>query len=195
MARKINTRQTNPTYLILVEGQTELIYFQNLKETHRCCGFTVKLQKAKHSNPSPLIEEALRESEKHVYKYVWCVYDCDVLCRDKPEKFDNIYHNALRQGIQFAESMPCIEVWFILHFKKPQNLYQDANAVITDLKKHIPQYSKDQNWQTRNLYKLLKERTGEALKNVVNLPAIDHSHRAQTTATSVHKLVQIFGEE
>jgi hypothetical protein len=41
--------------------------------------------------------------------------------------------------------MPCIEVWFILHFAKPQNSYRDADAVIADLKKHIPQYSKDQN--------------------------------------------------
>jgi hypothetical protein len=79
MARKINNRQINITYLILVEGSTELIYFQNLKESQGRFGFTVKLRKAKHGSPVPLIEEALKEYKGGVYRNIWCVYDCDVL--------------------------------------------------------------------------------------------------------------------
>jgi hypothetical protein len=190
MARKINTRQINITYLILVEGTTELIYFQSLKETCGRFDFTVKLQKAKHGNPAPLIEEALSEHEKGVYHSIWCVYDCDVLSHTAAERFNSAYQAALKQNIKFAESMPCIEVWFILHFEKPQNFYQNANAVIADLKKHIPQYSKNRDWQERNLYKSLKDYTTQALTNVKNLPVIKHD--AQTTATSIHELIKIF---
>jgi hypothetical protein len=190
MARKVNTRRMNITYLILVEGSTELIYLQNLKDACRRFGFTVRLQKAKHGNPASLVEEAVKEYEKGVYQKVWCVYDCDVLFHDKAERFDSVYQIALKQGIQFAESMPCIEVWFILHFKKPRNFYNNANVVIADLKKHIPQYSKNQDWQARNLYNSLKEHTEQALTNVLNLPPINHS--VQNTATSIHELVKIF---
>ena len=190
MARKINTRRLNITYLILVEGLTELIYFQNLKEDRGYLGFTVRLQKAKHGNPAPLIEEALKESEKNVYRNIWCVYDCDVLFHNQNERFNEAYNSAQRQGIQFAESMPCIEVWFILHFEKPKNSYQNADAVITDLKKYISNYSKNQDWQKRNLYKSLKKHSAQALINVSNLPAINHN--IQDTATSVNKLIEIF---
>jgi hypothetical protein len=190
MARKINTRRLNITYLILVEGLTELIYFQNLKEDRGYLGFTVRLQKAKHGNPAPLIEEALKESEKNVYCNIWCVYDCDVLFHNKNERFNNAYNSAQRQGIQFAESMPCIEVWFILHFEKPKNSYQNTDAVITDLKKYIPNYSKNQDWQKRNLYKSLKDHSAQALRNVLKLPIINH--HIQDTATSVNKLIEIF---
>ncbi|MDR2632932.1 MAG: RloB family protein [Treponema sp.] len=193
MARKTNSRQLNSTYLILVEGSTELVYFQSLKEDSGHFGFTVKLQKAKHGNPAPLIEEALKEYEKGVYRNIWCVYDCDVLFNNGNERFNNAYNSAKRQGIQFAESTPCIEVWFILHFEKPQNFYQNADAVITDLKKHISNYNKSQEWQEKNLYKSLKERSAQALINVAKLPALKHN--VQTTATSVHELVKIFNGE
>lgn len=190
MARKTKNRQLNITYLILVEGLTELIYFQNLKEDRGYFGFTVKLQKAKHGNPVPLIEEALKEYEKGVYRNIWCVYDCDVLFYNRNERFNNAYNSAQRQGIRFAESMPCIEVWFILHFEKPKNSYQNADAVITDLKKYIPNYNKNQDWQERNLYKSLKEHSAQALINVLKLPIINHN--IQVTATSVNELIKIF---
>jgi hypothetical protein len=112
--------------------------------------------------------------------------------REKTERFDNAYKTASKQCIQFAESAPCIEVWFILHFGKLQNLYRNANAVIADLKKHIPQYNKEQDWQTRNLYKCLKDHTGQALINVSNLLPVNHN--SQITATSIYKLVKIFSE-
>ncbi|MDR1524904.1 MAG: RloB family protein [Tannerella sp.] len=192
MARKEKNRPLNITYLILVEGSTELIYFQNLKEAHGHFGFTIKLKKAKHGNPATLIEEALKESEKGVYSQIWCVYDCDVLVKNKNETFDGVYRRAQKKGIQFAESMPCIEVWFVLHFEKPKNSYQDGDAVVTDLKKHIPDYRKNQNWQERNLYSSLKEHSTQALTNVLKLPLI--AHYCENTATSVNVLVQIFDE-
>jgi hypothetical protein len=191
MARKINSRKLNITYLILVEGYTELIYFQGLKETCRRFGFTIKLHKAKHGNPAPLIEEALNENKQGIYRHIWCVYDCDVLLRDDTERFNIAYKNAQKQGIQFAESMPCIEVWFILHFEKPRNSYQKTDLVIADLRRHIPQYSKNQEWQEKNLYKSLEKHTGQALKNVLHLPSINHD--SNNTATSMHELVKIFG--
>jgi hypothetical protein len=192
MARKTNNRKKNPTYLILVEGQTELIYFQNLKETCMSDGFTVICKQANHSNPVLLINEAFKKSESSVYDNIWCVYDCDVL-HGNTENFEGVYQAALKQGIHFAESMPCIEVWFMLHFAQPRNYYQNADAVVVDLKKHIPQYGKNQEWQRRNLFKVLQERTKTALTNASRLPPLDHDN--QNTATSVPELVKIFKED
>jgi hypothetical protein len=193
MAREKAGRQLKPMYLILVEGATERIYFEELWDCNPRPGFTIKIKKAKHGNPEPLVHEALRERDEGVYNFIWCVYDCDVFQHSNMESFETIYKKAIERGIQFAESMPSIEVWFVLHYGKPQKFYQGKAAVIKDLQKHIPGYCKEQRWQEKNLYLNLKVRQDEAFFNVKGFELT--THKNPDSATSVHKLVRIFTSE
>jgi hypothetical protein len=190
MARKIHTRTPNITYLILVEGMTEAIYFRSLKEHHPKYGFTIKIKKPPHGNPGPLVQEALREQDEGVYNFIWCVYDCDVFQQSNMDSFEIIYNKAVKEGIQFAESMPSIEAWFVLHYQKLQKFYQGKDGLIKDLKKHIPGYCKEQRWQEKNLYASLESRENDAFLNVKGFELI--SHKNQDSATSIHKLVKTF---
>ncbi len=41
-----------------------------------------------------------------------------------------------------ALSNPCVEYWFYLHFRDPRS-FTDGQKVIRDLRRHLPEYSKD----------------------------------------------------
>ena len=41
-----------------------------------------------------------------------------------------------------ALSNPCVEYWFFLHFRDPKS-FVDGQAVMRDLKRYLPEYSKD----------------------------------------------------
>jgi hypothetical protein len=193
MARKKAGRRLKPMYLILVEGDTERIYFEELWDCNPRPGFTIKIKKAKHGNPGPLVHEALRERDDGVYNFIWCVYDCDVFQHSNMEPFEIMYKKAIERGIQFAESMPSIEAWFVLHYGKLQKVYQGKDAVIRDLQKHIPGYCKEQKWQEKNLYPILQTWQKEAFSNVKSFELT--SHNSPNSATSVHKLVKVFISE
>jgi hypothetical protein len=193
MARKLYTRTPNITYLILVEGETEEMYFKKLKEDYQKYGFTIKIKKPPHGNPEPLVQAALRERDEGVYKFIWCVYDCDVSQHSNAASFEKVYKNAVERGIQFAESMPSIEVWFVLHYGRPKRFYQKKDEVIDDLRKYIPGYSKEQRWQEKSLYPDLRVRQDKAFSNVKGFELTSHGNR--DSATSVYKLVKIFVSE
>jgi hypothetical protein len=190
MARNRAIQQTKTTYLILVEGETEQIYFQALKEHHRVVGITIKMRQARHSAPSQIITEAIKEQNSGVYRVIWCVYDCDVFLNQDTSEFEKLYQSAKKANIQFAESMPSIEAWFLLHFIKPNQIYSSGKALIKDLQNHIPNYCKEQRWLERNLYKTLQPNEQNALTNVAGFSSIDY--KQPNTATTVNKLVEIF---
>jgi hypothetical protein len=192
MARKRESKNINLLYLILVEGYTEKIYFDALWEHNPKQGFTIKIKKAKHGNLATLIDEALRCHQEGVYHQIWCVYDCDVLLQQDTSNFKKVYQTAKNNNIKFAESMLSIEVWFLLHFKKPKQIYQSGEALINDLQKYIDKYRKDQKWLEKNLYSQLESHQKEAFKMANDFTMTDHYN--PQTATSVHNLVNIFLE-
>ncbi|MDR3147151.1 MAG: hypothetical protein LBU00_02085 [Treponema sp.] len=71
--------------------------------------------------------------------------------------------------------------------------YQKKDEVTGDLQKHIPGYCKEQRWQEKNLYSNLKPRQDKAFSTVKGFALT--SHKNPGSATSVHRLVEIFVTE
>ena len=75
-----------------------------------------------HGSPLRLVDEAIKQRDQdqreekrgrgRVYDEYWCVFD-----RDSHEDFDEAVATAEANGIKVAHSNPCIELWFVLHFK------------------------------------------------------------------------------
>jgi hypothetical protein len=87
--------------------------------------------------------------------------------------------------------MPCIEVWFIMHYVRPQYLYNNSHDVVSDLQKRcILEYKKNQQWQEKNLYPQLNKFQEKAFANVIDFVVTNHTD--QKTATSIQKLVKLF---
>lgn len=171
MPRKTGKLKANKTFLLVVEGPTEKIYFSDVKANGHIPGVTITPKVAKHSDLNTILKTAISEFETGVYDSIWCVFDRDtIVANGMSEETANQYKIALEKGIHFADSMPAFEVWFLLHYTMPNLYYTSQDGVIKDLKKHIPDYSKNQEWlSSANLYSNLKPYFDCAMKKAPEL--------------------------
>lgn len=192
MARKVNTKLQKKTILLVVEGATEQKYFLQLKNYERLQGINIIPKLPKHSSPTHIMNEAIKNFDDDLYDSVWCVFDRDV-CKDNlPKDFESVYQKATKIGIRFAESLPCFEVWFLLHYMIPNRHYETCKDVEIQLCKKIKGYCKESKWLERSqIYKILKEYQPNAIKNAKRVEQNNNdSETFNATFTNVHKLIE-----
>ena len=170
MARAKKNKPTVTTILLVVEGTTEKIYFERLKGLERYSSLKIKPDLPKHSNLTTLLDYAKDEQASGAYDYVWLLFDRDVLQTQKhPKTTLDLINNPEKlqgQGINIADSMPCFEICFLLHYCLPKQTYQNQDKLIEELCKHIPNYCKKQEWLDKNdIYSMLKDKINTALEN------------------------------
>lgn len=171
MPRKTGKILSNKTFLLVVEGKNEYLYFTDMKSLEKIQGLTIKTIKAKNSSPDNVLHTAIRlkKTEKQ-YDYIWCVYDYDVILKDDIlEKVEKVKTQAIKKGICIADSLPSSEIWFLLHYKLPNKYYKDQYELIEELKKLKDKNGKDclSNYEKgmSGIYFKLKDLTSEAIKN------------------------------
>ncbi|WP_152990190.1 RloB family protein [Sphaerimonospora mesophila] len=107
--------------LVFTEGRkTEPLYLQQWHRLHR--DRIIVVIDDFHGGPLQLVEAArdrreadLREEKRRrgkAFDEYWCVFDVD-----EHRNLDRAIDLALHAGINVAISNPCIELWFILHFR------------------------------------------------------------------------------
>ena len=193
MPRKTGKLKGNKTFLLVVEGPTEKIYFSDVKTNGHIPGVTVTPKIAKHSDLRTILKTSITEFETGAYDSVWCVFDRDTIVeRGMSEELKNQYEKALSLGINFADSMPAFEVWFLLHFAMPAQFYSSQDVVIKELRRHIPDYNKDQKWlSSASLYTTLKPYFDNAMKKAAELDKKKASSETEnTTICHVYKLFE-----
>lgn len=193
MPRKTGKLKGNKTFLLVVEGPTEKIYFSDVKTNSHIPGVTITPKIAKHSDLNSILKTAISEFDTGVYDSVWCVFDRDtIVSNGMSEELTDQYNKALEKGIHFADSMPAFEVWFLLHFAMPAQFYSSQDSVIKELRKHIPDYDKDQRWlSSACLYTKLKPHLEEAMNKAVELDKKKESSENDTaTISHVYKLFE-----
>ena len=122
--RKSNPRKMRPQFLVLCEGETEEVYINFLKQRYR---IPIKIvSKIVGSNISPRLitrhKEELSGNPSEIKTFF--MYDGDV-----PEVLE-----ALKKcdGIMLI-SKPCIEIWFISHYKKVPETELASDACVKQL--------------------------------------------------------------
>ncbi|MBO8456624.1 MAG: RloB domain-containing protein [Spirochaetes bacterium] len=198
MPRKTGKLKVNKTFLLVVEGFTEQIYFSDVKTTRRIPGITINPKIAKHSDLSTILRTAIREYNTNAYDSVWCVFDRDTITEQgMSDDLKKQYNTALDLGIQFADSMPAFEVWFLLHFAMPSPFYISQDGVIKDLRKYISDYSKEQAWlSSAKLYSKLEPYFDAAEKRAIELDKKKSDSGDETTTFShVYKLFKELKEK
>jgi|WetSurMetagenome_2_1015567.scaffolds.fasta_scaffold83217_2 hypothetical protein len=143
---------------IIGEGLTEYRYIDAMRTTER---FRFRLYPGvpKHSDIDDMVFLAQRRIQEG-YDYVLCMIDMDVILsnNDKTEHYRIQKKNNPK--ITFVESNACTEYWFLLHFMTSPSSreYADYEATVKELKKHIPDYDKSEDFFNKvNIYKYLKE--------------------------------------
>lgn len=88
-----------------------------------------------------------------------------------------------------AQSIPCFEIWVLLHFENTTKPFQAAKDICGHLKKkrHIKGYDKE---QTRDLYPYLKDKTDTAIKNAKHVLKEAINAETDNPSTHIHILVE-----
>lgn len=176
---------------MVVEGQTEQIYFSEMKSLERIPGITITPKLAKHSSAKTILEAAIRECKEGAFDSVWCVFDRDTIFGDGISKdLQALFDEAERLDIHFADSMPAFEIWFLLHYEIPKRFYKNQDDAIKDLQKHLAGYSKEKKWLScAQLYAKLKPQLENAIDNSMRLEKTNEGQSSEDcTHCNVHKL-------
>lgn len=167
--RKSGFRKEQKTIVIYCEGETEKIYFEDMKRTERL--LTIKLEPklpSRSGSPTELLKSAIKEAkeQKRLIDKIWCVYDLDVLSTSIIDKYKSVLNKAKKHNIGIASSSPCFELWFLLHYKLTEPTNLSCKNVEKRLKLHIPDFNKQQQYlKKKKLYTFLYDKLKNAITN------------------------------
>ena len=152
MARKQRNKHTQKSIFVLGDGQTEQYYFSHLK---RLRGYNYKIRPRLFDDLS--IEDAeskidqLLSGDADLILY-FTDYDT-IVNQEKKEKFLKFKKKYKdNPNVFILESMPSIEFWFLLHFKKTTTLFKNSAEVEKALKKHLKDYSKRKQYLENSVW-------------------------------------------
>jgi hypothetical protein len=145
--RRPGDRQPRSVTLIACEGETERRYFQSVRAHFKLTNAEVVVaDSATESAPISVVKYAeSRAREQGGYDRIFCVFD-----RNGHESFDRarmrIRQIAKRSRnslpIYEAVSVPCYEIWILLHFEKTDAPFLNCDQVVSRVHQYIPGYSK-----------------------------------------------------
>lgn len=139
----MGSKKTHISCAVLGDGQTEQYYLTHLRDIK---GFNFRIRPRLFK--SITIEEAdklIKELIAEDFDMVIYFTDYDTIVKQgKVEKYKKIVGKyEKRTDVMICESMPSIEFWFLLHFIKTTRNFQNADEAVKELKKHIPDFSKE----------------------------------------------------
>lgn len=196
--RKKASRAPYQRVLIVCEGEkTEPLYFRCLR---RHLGLhpanLVIADKKRGLDPQSLVAYALDELRKDPdFNDVYCVFD-----KDKHTTYqaalDRIGAVRLKSGTRLhaITSVPCFEVWILLHFEYTTKPFQtaagDSNCalVVAELRKNgrIPGYEKG----SADIFQLLTDKLDDAVRHARQLDEYCAASGSDNPSTRVYKLVE-----
>lgn len=152
-ARRAAFRKVNKRILVLCEGEkTERQYILGFARKHKDSLVEVKVAR-EHGVPMVLVRNAkklrqeaakaaAREKDRNLrYDEVWCVFDLD-----EHPNVTNALKMAGDNRIEVALSVPCFELWLILHFRDSPGMIDRRNAQ-SMLKKYVAGYDKSVKYE------------------------------------------------
>lgn len=180
--------------LIVCEGgKTEPNYFSELRDALRLNTANIEIcGKECNSSPKDVVDFALQKyNDSKEYDRVYCVFDKDQHTT-YGEALDMVRQARLVKGheIHAVTSVPCFEIWFLLHFRYSTKGYGACQGsicaqVIRDLKQHIHGYEKGNG----GIYQQIQDRTDAAVTNAKKLSRHNIDAATDNPSTKVHELV------
>jgi hypothetical protein len=170
MARSSKNRQVKLSYSIIVDGKTEVWYFQMMKKHERLPRVDIVPEIPKKKSLEEQYETVIEKAK--VYDKVFWIIDLDtVLKEDRERKKGSVpkikrlseYRLALSKNhkeiVVVAINNPCLELWYLLHYRETNKYFPDCNKVTEELKQHLTDYEKTERYykkKSSDIYKRLK---------------------------------------
>lgn len=141
-----------------VEGSnTEVEYVDELARDRRL-GKRFKLVSS-HPDPLSVIKSLIAaknqtEQERKPRDYWLAVFDTE-FSEDRKNSIARARRLAKKNGIECIETTPSFEFWLRLHFSRSDRPYDSQDDVETDLRQHLPKYSKERGAMRRLMSEML----------------------------------------
>jgi len=180
-SRKIKIK-ANPNFALVVDGDTEVWYFQMLKRNER--KINVSIEPKIPQKKSILEQFELVRFLSEDFSTVFWIIDLDVIIKETKEakkgtetplqafiKYRNKLKNENRNVVTIVNN-PCLEFWILLHFEQTSKYFENFASVEKQLKKHLKEYEKNKKFYTKqdnDIYLKLRPLLKEAIKNATAL--------------------------
>lgn len=192
--RGIKKRKEKRIIFLCVEGKTnktEKIYFNHFNSVQDV--YRVHFIQGNETDPLGMLKATKKELQQNGRKkndLVFLVLDLD----NNPSKAKTVLEakkEADKFNIHIILSNPCFEVWFLEHFIKTSKYFEKSDNVISELKKHIPNYTKNMD-----VFPLLQNKTDVAIRNCRYLEertnkkdTFDFIHK--NPSTDIYQIIEI----
>lgn len=196
LKRKLDNRDVINRVLIVCEGsETEPNYFNELIGFYKIRSANVVVDGSSDSAPSSVLKYAKKkqkEEEKkgNPFDEIYCVFDKDMHpCYQKT--VDEISRIRPKGIFKACVSVPCFEMWLILHYKYNDKPYHKkgkksvGDLVLDDLKKIYPSYEKGMS----GIFLAHENKIEDAIKNAQALLDANQKTQTDNPSTYVHELV------
>lgn len=142
--------------LIVCEGETEQEYLRAARIRYELTTAEIILaENTKGSAPISVVECAKEKSEEPgSYDKIYCVFDRNSHPSfDKARQTIRILANRKKKPLPIEEaiSIPCFEVWVLLHFERTDAPFDCCANVIDRVRNHLPGYEKADSAIARQL--------------------------------------------
>lgn len=186
-------RERKKIIAICCEGknQTEKLYFNNFKTRN----IIIKFSKGNETDPEGMVNNLINfltseGIDTNDGDKAFLILDGDV-DTSKQLQLNNAIEKAKANNIEVILSVPCFELWYLLHFIYTSRPYASNQQLLKDLKKYLPDYSKN-----ANVFTQIKDYTDIAIANSKKLEKfqIDNGQALNSINcnpyTGVHEVVE-----
>jgi len=189
------TRRTRPSkvlrplHLFICEDtKSSKFYIEGLGKAYN---INIKAENANGTSPENVLKtakEKLSMFQDEGTATIYCLFDKDD-CDDR--KFNNVIAECKRKGIVPAISVPCYEYWLLLHLKKTNQPFNDAQECCEAFRAEYNKafrtdYNIKQLKSRKEIFADLKDRLNTAIKNAENLELKEN----ETPYTNMHEVIK-----
>ncbi len=207
MARKKKHRNRieKKIYAIIVDGETEVWYFQMMKRHEPLLNIDIRPELPKKKKLGDQYNSVMENKNLGYDKVIWLLDMDTILKEDKQTKKGQQsklqelkkYIKRLKKypQVEVLVNVPCLEFWHLLHFKETSKYYSQCESATKELKKYLPTYEKTQRYykQVNNdIYLRLKPLQVTANNNAKKLGRFDFEH-PQSAKAEMNSVLEILG--
>jgi len=203
--RRKTKRKGKKTYSIIVDGQTEVWYFQMLKKHEKLLRIDIKPELPKKKKLSEQFESVIQNSNSYD-KLIW-ILDFDTIIKESAEtkkgekpaiQLLKEYATKLKEydNIDILINTPCLEFWLLLHFEDTSKYYSKCESTERKLKiTHLKDYEKTEKYfkkRDNDIYIKLKQHQIKAKRNALKLGNFNFKN-PQSGKAEIYKVLEILG--
>jgi len=176
------------TILIYCEGETERIYFEQMKILKRSKMVSVKIKNVKRS-AMQLAQHAYRDSSYQPFDEVWIVFDKDDLTEKQLEEVNTF---CVQHNIHIAYTNEAFELWLLLHFEQIDVSQVYPRALLNEkMEEYLGVTRYIRNKGNAEVIAPIALRHEVAMKNCVDMMRLRNSDSRDNPYCNVHEMIRI----